>query len=136
MATKELFDFPGEDMGEGKDSESKPCIKRLRACAMRSRIGTNCFSSDLPLKEGDELQKQYGSSDTAAQPPRPSPPRKWWSPLWWYRNPPPIEKCWASLLSSLMFWKHKGPSPDRIIYINDPVRNGGRFCSNRIRYVT
>lgn len=100
-----------------------------------AQYGTNCFSSDLPLKDGDELQKQYGSSDTAAQPPRPSPPRKWWSPLWWYRNPPPFEKWWASLLSCLMFWKHKGPPPDRIIYINDPVRNGGHFCSNRIRYV-
>ena len=29
MATKELFDFPQEDMGGGKDSESKPCIKRV-----------------------------------------------------------------------------------------------------------
>ena len=104
-------------------------------CSHVSYNGTNGFSSVLPLKEGDELQKQYGSSDTPAQPPHPSPARKWWSPLWWYRNPPPVGKWWASLLSCLMFWKRKGPPPDRVIYINDPVRNGGQFCSNRIRCV-
>jgi len=85
----------GESMayGEAKDSESQP------------------------LTKGDELQKQYGSSDTSAPSEK---PRKQLSSLWWY----------------LTFWKRnrvKPPPPPRTIYINDPVSNGGHFCSNRIR---